>query len=577
MAVVQISRIQHRRGLQENFPQLASAELGWSVDKRRLFIGNGTVEEGAPTTGVTEILTEYSDVLSLGRNYTFKGLLAGFTVITGPDANNPIIRTLQDKLDDFVSVRDFGAVGDGVADDTAAIQRSLDRPLGTAGAGAQSFTHRTIYFPAGNYVITDTIKLPPFTRIQGEGKTSTTIRSRNIPRKNTVYDTGNPLTSTYLTDTGAMILVVDQFGQSGQYYGNRVNGVRPYSLEYHVSDIGFYQTADTYDQPVFQADGGTTIVLSNCLFQGDLIDFNDDGSGTDNYYTNRTDPGVDVGMGAVLLTGWSDYKAVRDIRIHDCEITRMNYGIQTVGEIRNLEITSSYFDQCYRHINLGVDAPQFQIDGDYVTYGVSIVGNYFRYSGAQSIIVGESAKNVTSTSNSFAGAAYGYRAGDGALMPAIEFLSSGHYSVADVFDNYLATDYGYPNVETNGNDCVVVGTNRNGITNGLSTERSAVTVTLDPEVSMTSVGVPYLDYGVTTNFTVTYTAQQSSAVRNGVLRVTRLKIGINPPVYSWDDDYSEDSVSGMDFALQANSSTGDIEYTAGASTTLTYKISFIRT
>jgi hypothetical protein len=570
MAVVQISRIQHRRGLQENFPQLASAELGWSVDQRRLFIGNGTVEEGAPTTGVTEILTEYSDVLSLGRNYTFKGLLAGFQVLTGPDANNPIIRTLQDKLDDFVSVRDFGAVGDGVADDTAAIQRALDRPLGTASAGGSSITHRTIYFPAGTYLITDTIKLPPFTRIQGEGKTSSTIIARNIPRKNTVYNTGNELTSTYLTDTGAMVILVDQFGQSGQNFGARVNGVRPYSLEYHLSDIGFWQRATAYNQPVFQADGGTTIVLKNCLFQGDLIDINDNGSGADNYYTNRTVTGIDVGIGAVLLTGWSDHKAVRDVRIHDCEITRMNYGIQTVGEIRNLEITSSYFDQCYHHINLGVDAPQFQIDGDYVTYGIGIVGNYFRYSGAQSIIVGESAKNVTTSSNSFAGAAYGYRAGDGPLVPAIEFLSNGHYSMGDVFDNYLATDHGVPNVETNGHDCVVVGADRNGITNGLSTERSAVTVVLNGTTLMTSVNIPYLDYGITTNFTVTYSAQQTGVVRNGILRVNNF-LGS----YTWDDEYNQSD--GMDFALQANSTTGDIEYTAGKSTTLTYKISFIRT
>lgn len=60
MAILQISRIQHRRGLQQDLPQLASAELGWSIDTRRLYIGNGTVDEGAPVEGVTEILTEKS-------------------------------------------------------------------------------------------------------------------------------------------------------------------------------------------------------------------------------------------------------------------------------------------------------------------------------------------------------------------------------------------------------------------------------------------------------------------------------------------------------------------------------------
>lgn len=62
MAIVQISQIKHRRGLQENLPQLASAELGWSVDSRRLYIGNGSLAEGAPETGNTEILTEYSNI-----------------------------------------------------------------------------------------------------------------------------------------------------------------------------------------------------------------------------------------------------------------------------------------------------------------------------------------------------------------------------------------------------------------------------------------------------------------------------------------------------------------------------------
>ena len=63
MAIVQISQITNRKGLQENLPQLAGAELGWSVDSRRLYIGNGTLQEGAPEIGNTEILTEFSELI----------------------------------------------------------------------------------------------------------------------------------------------------------------------------------------------------------------------------------------------------------------------------------------------------------------------------------------------------------------------------------------------------------------------------------------------------------------------------------------------------------------------------------
>ena len=48
MAIVQVSRITNRKGLAENLPQLAGAELGWATDERRLFIGNGTLQDGAP-------------------------------------------------------------------------------------------------------------------------------------------------------------------------------------------------------------------------------------------------------------------------------------------------------------------------------------------------------------------------------------------------------------------------------------------------------------------------------------------------------------------------------------------------
>jgi len=60
MAVITVSKIQVRSGLTEDLPALDTGEFGWCVDSQRLFIGKGTLQEGAPITGVTEILTEYS-------------------------------------------------------------------------------------------------------------------------------------------------------------------------------------------------------------------------------------------------------------------------------------------------------------------------------------------------------------------------------------------------------------------------------------------------------------------------------------------------------------------------------------
>ncbi len=58
-----------------------------------------------------------------------------------------VATTVQTKLRETVSVKDFGAVGDGVTDDTAAIQACLDAaPSGSA-----------IYFPRGKYVVSSTL------------------------------------------------------------------------------------------------------------------------------------------------------------------------------------------------------------------------------------------------------------------------------------------------------------------------------------------------------------------------------------------------------------------------------------
>ena len=79
-------------------------------------------------------MTKPRDLATLGGGFTQSG--------TGA-----IQRTVENKLQDTVSVKDFGAVGNGVADDTAAIQAAI-----TAST--------SIVFPAGTYKTTSSISIP---------------------------------------------------------------------------------------------------------------------------------------------------------------------------------------------------------------------------------------------------------------------------------------------------------------------------------------------------------------------------------------------------------------------------------
>ena len=103
MAIVQISQIKHRHGVHSDLPQRATAELGWSVDQRRLYIGNGTLAEGAPEVGNTEILTEFSNM----PNYTV--YTVGVSDTTTANVTNAISTYNQPALSiQYAIVKDDG-------------------------------------------------------------------------------------------------------------------------------------------------------------------------------------------------------------------------------------------------------------------------------------------------------------------------------------------------------------------------------------------------------------------------------------------------------------------------------------
>jgi hypothetical protein len=247
MAVTQISRIQHRRGLQQDLPQLASAELGWSVDQRKLYIGNGTLEEGAPTVGITEILTEYSDFTKLAGTYTYAGEAAGYTVLTGDSILNPVTRSYQQKFDDFASVRDFGALGDGITDDTAAINRALQQIYNKTYSVSNPAARRTIYFPAGTYFTSNTIFIPPYARLVGDGVSSSIIKS--IIGNQTVAN------------------VSDSLFQSGPSIGAS-SAVLPTDIE--IYGLTFQNSNAAPTSPVFVIDSASNIKVQNSGFIGNL-------------------------------------------------------------------------------------------------------------------------------------------------------------------------------------------------------------------------------------------------------------------------------------------------------------------
>lgn len=121
----------------------------------------------------------------------------------------------------FIDVREYGAVGDGVNDDTGPIQNAMD-----AAGSAASPIGRMVFVPRGTYKITQTLKIRRQIILQGEGGTA-----RYIPTSS-----GDPLSGpASLLKFNANLL-----GIIVQYLAT--DGRGDYSV---IRDIGFVGSTTT--------------------------------------------------------------------------------------------------------------------------------------------------------------------------------------------------------------------------------------------------------------------------------------------------------------------------------------------
>jgi len=184
VAVVQISKIQVRRGLKNSntgVPQLSSAELAWAVDTQELYIGNGSVAEGAPQVGNTKVLTANDNIIELANSYSFAS--------DDPGIVGSVSRSLQNKLDEIqVSVLDFGANPDGSTDNVAAFETAFTQLF----RNANDQYKKVLYIPNGEYLFTSNLEIPSNAVIRGETRDNTIL---NIGANDITFITSEGLTA----------------------------------------------------------------------------------------------------------------------------------------------------------------------------------------------------------------------------------------------------------------------------------------------------------------------------------------------------------------------------------------------
>jgi len=100
-------------------------------------------------------------------------------IVYNPAGAAAVATTVQSKLRETVSVKDFGAKGDGITDDTLAIQNAIayaGEQIALS-AGINNFIkNATVYIPSGIYIVSGTLQLYYGVILEGDGTASTILK-----------------------------------------------------------------------------------------------------------------------------------------------------------------------------------------------------------------------------------------------------------------------------------------------------------------------------------------------------------------------------------------------------------------
>jgi len=517
VAVVQISRISHRSGVSDKLPQLARGEIGLAVDTRQVYIGNGGND--APQTENLEVLTNRSDVITLADTYTYSDAQIGFNAQTGTSSITPIVRSLQNKLDDVASVRDFGATGDGTTDDTVAINRALYELFSRE---TEHRIRRSLFFPAGNYIVSDTIKIPTYAKIVGEGPNSTTITSSDA--------------------TGPIAQTADSLQQVDASVGSS-SATRPSYIT--VEGMSFVSTTDINTLVVDQAKGCTFI---NCVFAGPK---------------SAVPSTVGNSKANVLLSSTASYET-EFVTFKGCTMHGQSFNVLADHDMKSVLFDGCNFYTAFNGFKIGegISGSAPSVSGP---RSMKVTGSLFDGHYKNAIHLYSPTKDFISAYNHFRDCANNGLGAGNASVDVILFAGTQCHSIGDSFDRAAGDVTAATRRIDHGSNNIVTEEQQLAIGSHIRRAQASVAIVNN---GTSSTGITFADNGDYYAIEIDYYISRNSKHRQGTLTITH-----NATAQAIDDSFSENVGDvGLTFALSNTSNVTTLNYTTDSQTTGTLNL-----
>lgn len=463
MAVIEIAKIQVRRG-QENqtgIPQLAGGEFAWAEDTENLYIGLKREDGGARDANI-RVLTENDisllssaasgNILNTNTNYIWNFFNSPeitsseyITTLTGQDV---VIRVIQDKLDEFVSIADFITTAT-TEDCSIGVQAAIDHLFldmdlnntSTHYDTAQTLKYnKKLYFPAGIYKIGQTLKIPRNTVIVGEGIDKTIIE---------INTTGTGIFKT--VDWNGRR---NSWNEAEEYQGEfddsttssatlSITGPgRPKNIHIEGMTLRHAETADVNSSvALLSLDCVDNATVRSVKFQG---------------WDTWNNPQSNPDYTGIYIRGYSVCSS-ENILIDNCQFTGLYYDIKSNHDSNHIIIQNNSFKESVFGIGFNTATNAVSTNGP--TYS-RIVNNKFENINYQGIYVGINLSNKStfhvSENNSFINVGdRGIAEGSNSVgTSVIKFGTAGNASVNDYFgreffhnQNFGTTYTYYPLIE----------------------------------------------------------------------------------------------------------------------------------
>ena len=348
-----------------------------------------TFSEAPPLNAGIEIVVQESSILG--------GATAG-QISYNEGSVGAVNTTVKAKLQETVSVKDFGAVGDGVTDDTAAVQAALA-------------TGKNISLANGTYLVNDqlsaTSSIIDGNFVLGSSVPSgyfLTFNASDIELRNVGF-TANATPSNGATyfQTGSNISV-----QNCRFENFDRDGIAVSNLVTHIRIINNYLNNCKGD-PAGAQYGSINCNASHSIIANNNIDYcKQTGISVNGVFkvviqgNNINGRGLFV-SGGVVVDGFCNFISIDGNVIDDMVVEGINIaGSLTAygGVTESISVTNNVCRKCY-YTSLSL----YSVDANYSVRDVNVTGNTFSYEGGGIVgaVLLDGCKDVNLSANTIVG------------------------------------------------------------------------------------------------------------------------------------------------------------------------------